>query len=114
MADVDSLAMASTECAQNDNSDDDDNKPVHVITSEDIARVLAEPPATGRHVVISPIGHESVQGYPGDVKPRSHGVREIRGVVEILEGAGIPCCMVSEPALIYYGTGRLMMARIAS
>lgn len=105
--------MASTECAQSDGSDDD-NKPVHVITKEDIARIMAEPPPPGSHIVISPLGDESVQGYPGDVEPRSHGVHEIRDVVEILEGVEISCCMISEPALIYYGTGRLMMVRVAS
>ncbi|KAH9874916.1 hypothetical protein J1614_004404 [Plenodomus biglobosus] len=100
--------MASTDRAPSESSDDDDRS-VHVITKEDIDRMLARPPPTGPNVVISPLGDESVQGYPGDVQPRLYGIREIRVVVEILEGAGIPCCMVSEPALIYYGTKRLMM-----
>lgn len=101
-ADVHSLAMTTTERAQSESSDDD-NMPVHVITREGIDRMLARPPPTGPNVVMSPLGDESVQGYPGGVEPDSHGAREIRGVVEILEGAGIPCCMDSEPALINQG-----------
>ncbi|OAL44274.1 hypothetical protein IQ07DRAFT_522236 [Pyrenochaeta sp. DS3sAY3a] len=66
-------------------------------------------PPTGPNVIISPLSDESVQGYLNDNTPPSNGVREIRDVVQILEGASIPCCMVAEPALIYYGTGRVMV-----
>lgn len=86
-------------------------RPIHIVTDEDMAAFREESclnPPTGPNVVISPLSDESVQGYTNDKTPYSNGVGEIRDAVQILEGAGIPCCMVAEPALIYYGTGRIM------
>jgi hypothetical protein len=61
---------------------------------------------------VSPVSDESVQGYPSDQQPLNEqplndGVEEILAVIKMLESAGVPCCMVAEPALIYYGTGRV-------
>lgn len=80
-------------------------RPVVVVTTAE--RLPATPGA-----VKSPNSHVSVIGYPGD-KPcgESNGVRQIAEVVKILEDAGVPCCMVAEPPLIYYGTGRTMIVR---
>lgn len=62
-------------------------------------------------LIISPLGHVSVTGYPGDKYCKQSGVPQIAEVVKILENAGVPCCMVAEPPLIYYGTGRTMIVR---
>ncbi|KAL9618325.1 MAG: hypothetical protein Q9160_006975 [Pyrenula sp. 1 TL-2023] len=49
-----------------------------------------------------------VEGNATDRLALNNGVAEIRSVVDLLEQAGILCCMVGEPALIYYGTRRVM------
>jgi hypothetical protein len=72
------------------------------------------PPRPDPNVFTSPLGDESIQGYPDGKPPYDNRVREIREVVQILEGADIPSYMVAEPALIYYGAGRVMMASSAS
>jgi hypothetical protein len=86
------------------------HNPVKIITDEDMAAYKEEMrlnPPGGSDVVVCPIGDESVQGYATDQEPVQGGVKDILKVVRMLEGAGVPCCMVAEPALIYYGTGRV-------
>ena len=105
--------MGSTRSDTNESLNHDLPNPVHIVTDEDMAVFREEcrlNPPTGPNVIISPLSDESVQGYLNDNTPCANGVREICDVVQILEGAGIPCCMVAEPALIYYGTGRVMVA----
>jgi hypothetical protein len=97
-------------------SDHDLLRPVHIVMNEEIAAYLTElqlNPSTGTNVFISPFGDVLVQGYPGDRTPVSNGVCEIHSVVKTLEDADIPYCMVAEPALLYYGTGRVMVVRIS-
>jgi hypothetical protein len=84
--------------------------PVKIITAEDMAEYYEEmrlKSPTSNTGFVSPLSDESVQGYPSDRLPRKEGVEEILGVVKMLENAGASCCMVAEPALIYYGTGRV-------
>ncbi|EEP79008.1 predicted protein [Uncinocarpus reesii 1704] len=50
----------------------------------------------------------SVLGYAEDKPVHGNGVKEMAPIVELLENAGVSCCMVAEPALIYYGAGRVM------
>lgn len=105
--------MESPHIDLNESLDDALPKPVHIVTDEDMVAFREQQrlnPDAGPDVFISPLGDVSVQGYPNDRTPQHNGVSEILGVVQILEGAGIPCCMVAEPALIYYGTGRVMVA----
>lgn len=103
--------MGSTYPDSDESLDHGLRKPVHVVT-DDMA-IFGEEcrlnPPTGPNVIISPLSDEPVQGYLNDNTPLANGVQEIRDVVQILEGASIPCCMVAEPALIYYGTGRVMV-----
>jgi hypothetical protein len=49
-----------------------------------------------------------IGGYADDKDPENHGVHEIASVVKILDAAEIPCCIIDEGALIYYGTHRIM------
>jgi hypothetical protein len=90
-----------------------ENRPVVVITNEDMAAFRKEEAAkpVDPNAVASPFGDESVQGYPTDEAPKRNGVKEIKEVVDILSEANIPCCMVAESALIYYGTTRIMHVR---
>ena len=70
--------------------------------------------STGSKIYVSPLRDESVQGCPTDRQPLQGGTRDfsdILKVVKMLEGAEIPCCMVAEPALIYYGTGRVKASK---
>ncbi|KAI9761252.1 MAG: hypothetical protein M4579_001172 [Chaenotheca gracillima] len=87
-------------------------KPVVIITNEyleaRIKKMTALQP-TGPDVWVSPLSDESVRGYETDKQPTNGGVQNIYKVVKILEDAGVSCCMVGEPALIYYGTGRVKM-----
>ncbi|KAE9373017.1 hypothetical protein N431DRAFT_337881 [Stipitochalara longipes BDJ] len=46
-------------------------------------------------------------GFLDDKEPSRAGVDEIVAVIAILERQNIPCCVVAESALIYYGTGRM-------
>jgi hypothetical protein len=106
-------AMDSSQTELNEGLDDDLPHHVHIVTNEDMVAFQEYQrlnPATGPDVFISPLGDESVNGYPVDRTPHQDGINEIRDVVQVLESASIPCCMVAEPALIYYGTGRIMMA----
>jgi hypothetical protein len=86
------------------------HNPVQIITDEDMAAYRKEmrlnPPANPSGF-ISPLNDESVQGYATDQQPVSDGVEEMVQVVKILEDAAVPCCMVAEAALIYYGAGRV-------
>ncbi|WEW60090.1 hypothetical protein PRK78_005574 [Emydomyces testavorans] len=76
-------------------------------TASDLREETRPPPA--RRPVVKMAIDESVLGYPGDKPAYNSGVREMAGiVVKLLEDAGVSCCMVAEPALIYYGTGRVM------
>lgn len=68
---------------------------------------------SGPDVFISQLDNVLVQGYPNDLTPPNNGASEILRVVHILEAASILCCMVAEPTLIYYGTGRIMVASTA-
>jgi hypothetical protein len=104
--------MESSHIDLNESLDDVSSRPVHVVTDEDMVAFREQRrlnPVTDPDAFISTLGDVSVQGYPNDRTPQNSGVGEILGVVQILEGAGIPCCMVAEPALIYYGTGRVMV-----
>lgn len=56
---------------------------------------------------VSPAFDESVIGYSDDIVPDKSGVGEMLAVVRLLENENIPCCMVGESALIYFGTGRM-------
>jgi hypothetical protein len=47
-------------------------------------------------------------GYQDDPLPDKNGVHEIGTIVKMLADADMPCCMVAEPALLYYGTTRVM------
>jgi hypothetical protein len=107
--------MDSSQIKLNEGLDDGLPKHVHIVTNEDMAAFREYQrlnPTTGPNVFISPLGDESVDGYRTDSTPQQNGVNEIRDVVHILKSASIPCCMVAEPALIYYGTGRVMMASL--
>jgi hypothetical protein len=87
--------------------------PVKIITDEDMAAYKEEmrlSPPRGPDVVVCPISDESVQGYATDQEPVQGGVKDILKVVRMLEDAGVPCRMVAEPALIYYGTERVKTA----
>ncbi|EEP78149.1 predicted protein [Uncinocarpus reesii 1704] len=53
---------------------------------------------------------DEITGYPGDISVSNNGIKEAAEVIRVLEDAQVPCCMVAEPALIYYGTGRVMTA----
>jgi len=59
----------------------------------------------------SPAFDESVIGYSNDVVPDESGVEEMLAIVRLLESDNIPCCMVGESALIYFGTGRMRNVR---
>jgi hypothetical protein len=59
------------------------------------------------NVFVPPLSDESVRGYGPDRQPVQVGVKDMLKVVKILEEAAVPCCMVAEVALIYYGTGRV-------
>jgi hypothetical protein len=84
--------------------------PVLVITNEHMAAFAKEEAVKplDPNAIVSPFGDESVQGYPSDEAPKRNGVEEIKEVVDILSAAKIPCCVVAENALIYYGTTRIM------
>jgi len=85
-------------------------RPVVILTAELRAEYDEEMrlnPPISKTGFVSPFSDESVQGYPSDRYPREEGVEEMVGVVKMLENAGVACCMVAEPALIYYGTGRI-------
>ena len=84
--------------------------PVKIITNEDMAAYMKEMRhnlPTGPNVYVSALDDESVQSYFTDRQPLQGGVNDILKIVTMLEGAGIPCCLVAELALIYYGTGRI-------
>jgi hypothetical protein len=49
-------------------------------------------------------------GNPGDKCPKNEGVYEIATAVKMLECAEVPCCLVAEPALLFYGAKRVMFA----
>ncbi len=86
------------------------HNPVKIITDEDMAAYREEmrlEASRSSDVVFCPISDESVQGYATDQRPVQSGVKDILKVIRMLEDAGVPCCMVAEPALIYYGTGRV-------
>lgn len=50
---------------------------------------------------------------PDDELPSfgGHGTLEIREVAQLLDGAGITCCMIGICALVYYGAGRIRNVR---
>ncbi|WEW54695.1 hypothetical protein PRK78_000117 [Emydomyces testavorans] len=85
-------------------------QPVVIITDEDMTAFRKEKPTLPKDssAYVSPFSDESTQGYPTDKYPKCNGVREIKEVVDILHTAKIPCSLVGESALIYYGAGRIM------
>jgi hypothetical protein len=87
-----------------------DPSKVVVITNEHMKEVRDEARrrflAEGRPA--NAISQISVQGYPGDERPAKNGINEIASIVRVLNTGKIPCCLVNEPALIYYGAGRVM------
>ena len=90
---------------------DEEFGPIRVITQDDISKFLEDgrkAALQSNDMYISPLSDESIQGYVGDKVPKWNGVQEIKTVVDILHEAEVLCCMVAEPALIYYGTGRVM------
>jgi hypothetical protein len=104
--------LESPHHTSNEGLDKDIPEHVHIVTNEDMVAYreyqrLNRP--TDPNVFVSPLGDESVDGYRTDSTPQQNGVKEIRDVVQILESASIACCMVAESALIYYGTGRIML-----
>jgi hypothetical protein len=85
-------------------------QPVKIITAGVMAEYYEEMrlnPPVSKTGWVPPLSNESVQGYPSDRYPHLDGVEEMVGVVKMLEAAGVPCCLVAEAALIYYGTGRM-------
>ena len=59
----------------------------------------------------SPAFDESVNGLSGDIQPLKGGLYEMLELVSLLNGVGIPCCAVAEPALCYYGAERCIDVR---
>jgi hypothetical protein len=87
-----------------------DKQPVVVVTDWHMVRDILTAKG-GKNTTPSPINDESIWGYPSDTCPKRNGVQEIKEVVHILQAASIPCCLVGEAALIYYGTGRILHVR---
>ena len=91
------------------------DRPVVILTDELIAKRIEEENqnrVADSNTIISPWGDESVQGYASDKEPPHRGLREIGAAIRILEEVKIPCCMVAEPALLYYGTTRVMVVGV--
>ena len=88
-------------------------RPVVIITKEhmDAAHKRQATKPRNYSAILSPVSDESVRGYPTDLPPKRNGAGEIKEVVDIITAADIPCCLVAEPALIYYGAGRVMHVR---
>lgn len=61
---------------------------------------------------VSPATRESVAGLGDDREPKEDGVEEILELTRLLEAERIPCCLVAESALIYYGARRLQNVRL--
>ncbi len=82
---------------------------VKVITNEDVATFKASLPSstTPDPRAFKSLIDESVLGYSTDRASRGNGAKEIAQAVGFLAQARIPCCMVAEAALIYYGAARL-------
>jgi hypothetical protein len=49
----------------------------------------------------------TVNGFFDDKDPTEYGVPGILEVTKTLESSGVPCCLVGNCALIYYGTRRM-------
>ncbi|KAI9837595.1 MAG: hypothetical protein M1819_007246 [Sarea resinae] len=94
---------SSTECQL--------KQPVVVITTEHMENSREKENALNAAITdsdsISAFSDESVQGYMTDEEPKLGGVSEIKEAVDILQAAEIPCCLVAESALIYYGAHRI-------
>lgn len=88
----------------------DTREPVVVITNEDMAAFRKEQATLAKdpNVLASVLSDKSVQGYSTDKYPECNGAGEIKEIVGIFRDAGIPCCLVAEAALIYYGARRVM------
>ncbi|KAK2738395.1 hypothetical protein FQN57_007072 [Myotisia sp. PD_48] len=82
---------------------------VLVITAELMAQYMKEKSDKIKDQNLSPsaLSDESVTGYATDHEPKYDGAHEIKEVVDILRATDIPCCLVGESALIYYGAGRV-------
>jgi hypothetical protein len=54
---------------------------------------------------MSDIKYSTILGVPGDAQAscNGHGTLEILEITQILESAGIPCCIVGVSALKYFG-----------
>lgn len=84
-------------------------KPLRLGSDDDLISPLRSP-AKRR---ASPLGDESVRGFTNDLKPKYHGAKEIVSVVQTIESLDVPCCVVGEGALIYYGARRVMFVSLA-
>lgn len=98
------------------NEDSGLDRPVVVLTDEVIATMQEEerlnPPLRDPKTISSILGDYSVYGYPNDETPLCSGIKDILKVVNIVEESNIPCCMVAEPALNYYGADRIIFVSI--
>lgn len=110
MTALDSSLKSSTQASPTDNLGsgivDGTVKPPAELSHEEIMREFLEP--EGGFGELSPSTDESVIGFLDDKQPRRSGVQEMLEVTKLLNEADIPCCMVAEAALIYYGAGRMM------
>jgi hypothetical protein len=52
-------------------------------------------------------------GNPGDKCPANNGVFEVATALKMLEAAEVPCCVVAEPALLFYGAKRVMFVSVS-
>ena len=90
---------------------DEETGPIRIITPDDVSNYLErnkEAALQNSNVIVSPLSDESVRGHNDDKVPNSNGLQEIKTVVDMLHEAEVSCCFVAEPALIYYGVGRVM------
>jgi hypothetical protein len=70
-------------------------------SSQQVAKFIDPYPSFQRRQVV-------IGGNIDDVEPEKEGVHEIASIIKMLETAGVLCCIVFEPALIYYGARRIM------
>lgn len=112
------LNSSSKNCAQGNASDDPGSEIADgtvesppKLSHEEIMKEFLVP--VGGHGEISPMTDESGIGFRDDKQPIGRGVQEMLEITKLLNEADIPCCMVGEAALIYYGAGRLMDVRLS-
>jgi hypothetical protein len=85
------------------------SRAVVVLTPELIKQMEAEELANRPpNATMSALSDSAVQGYPSDEKPNELGYFDLRYAVGLLHGDGIDCCLVQEPASVYYGSTRMI------